>query len=177
MLNWLAKFLLVASSLAPALGAVAVINSGSSEWVNWAVPLGAAVALVVCCWGMLAYAATNAERYRVEIAEFERTDQEVLAFLLAYLLPFISAEGAAFTKHWLVGGYILAMIMLVVAHVGAFHFNPVMWLLGYHFYAVKDRNGISQVLISREKFRRAGERVETVRLAHNIYLQTGSDVA
>ena len=173
MLNWLAKFLLVASSLAPALGAVAVINGRSDDWMSWAVPLGAAVVLVGFCWGMLAYAAANAERHRFEIEEFERTDQEVLAFLLAYLLPFISTEGAAFTKHWLVGAYILAMIMLVIAHVGAFHFNPVMWLLGYHFYAVKDRNGISQVLISREKFRRTGDRVETVRLAHNIYMQTG----
>ena len=177
MLNWLAKFLLVASSLAPALGAVAVINTGAGEWESWAIPLVVAMVLVGLCWGMLAYAAANAERHRFEIKEFERVDQEILAFLLAYLLPIISTEGTVFTEHWWVGFCILAMIMLVVAHIGAFHFNPTMWVLGYHFYAVKDRNGISQVLISRQKFRRTGEKFETVRLAHNIYLQTGNNIA
>lgn len=174
MLNAVAKFLLVSTSLAPVLGAVAVNQLARHEpWTRWAGWLIAAVLLVVLCWVMLRYAAKNAQKHQLHIKEFERNDQEVLAFLLAYLLPFVSAENMAFTGEWLTGAYILAIIFLVIAHAGAFHFNPVMGLLGYHFYAVKNGDGVSHLLISKVELRRPGKDAQTVRLAHHIYLHTG----
>ena len=174
MLNTFAKFLLVSTSLAPVLGAVAVNQFARHEhWTRWAGWLAAALLLVVLCWTMMRYAAKNAQRHGFHIKEFERNDQEVLAFLLAYLLPFVSAENMAFTGDWLTGAYILGIIFLVIAHAGAFHFNPVMGLLGYHFYAVKNRDGVSHLLISKDELRRTGKDVQTVRLAHGIYLHTG----
>lgn len=174
MLNTLAKLLLVSTSLAPVLGAVAVNQFARHEpWTRWAGWLLSALVLVVLCWAMLRYAAKNAQKHQFHIKEFERNDQEVLAFLLAYLLPFVSAENMAFTGQWLTGAYILAIIFLVIAHAGAFHFNPVMGLLGYHFYAVKNGDGVSQLLISRAELQRPGKEVRTVRLAYHIYLHTG----
>ena len=174
MLSAFAKLLLVSSSLAPILGAVAIINySNQTPWLHWAGWVAAALLLVLLCWLMLIYAAKNAQQHSFTVVEFQRTDREVLAFLLAYLLPFVSAESGAFNKNWLVGTYILLTIVLVISHVGAFHFNPVMWLLRYHFYSVKDSDGISQVLISRTRFRQTRMNVRTVRLAHSIYLHIG----
>ncbi len=174
MLNNLAKFLLVSTSLAPVLGAVAVNQFARHEpWFTWGGWLGAALLLVFLCWAMLRYAATNAQTHLLHIREFDRNDKEVLAFLLAYLLPFVSAQNMAFTGDPLTGAYILGIILLVFAHAGAFHFNPVMGLLGYHFYTVKSGDGISHLLISKDELRRAGKDVHTVRLAHGIYLHTG----
>lgn len=174
MLNTFAKFLLVATSLAPILGAVAVNQLARDEpWTQWVCWLAAALLLVILCWAMLRYTAGNAQKHLFHIKEFERNDQEVLAFLLAYLLPFVSAENMAFTGEWLTGAYILGIIFLVIAHAGAFHFNPVMGLLGYHFYAVKNGDGVSNLLISKNELRRPGRDLQTVRLAHHIYLQTG----
>lgn len=174
MLNTLAKFLLVSTALAPVLGAVAINQIARQEpWTLWVGWLGVAVLLVVLCWAMLRYAAGNAQKHLFHITEFERKDQEVLAFLLAYLLPFVSAENMAFTGDWLTGSYILLIIFLVITHAGAFHFNPVMGLiLKYHFYAVKNGDGVSQLLISRTPLRRPGSEVQTVRLGHGIYLHT-----
>ena len=174
MLNTLATFLLVSTSLAPVLGAVAVNQFARHEpWTRWAGWLSAALVLVVLCWALLRYAAKNAQKHQFHIKEFERNDQEVLAFLLAYLLPFVSAENMAFTGQWLTGAYILAIIVLVIAHAGAFHFNLVMGLLGYHFYAVKNGAGVSQLLISRAELRRPGREDQTARFAYHIYLHTG----
>ncbi len=122
---------------------------------------------------MLRYASRNAQKHLLHIKEFERNDKEVLAFLLAYLLPFLSKENMAFAGEWLTGAYVLAIIFLVISHAGVFHFNPVMGLLGYHFYAVKNGDGVSHLLISKDELRRAGKDVQTVRLAHGIYLHTG----
>lgn len=173
MLNTLARFLLVSTSLAPILGAVAVNQfAQDAPWTQWIWWLVSALLLVMLCWAMLRYAAGNAQKHKFCITKFERNDQEVLAYLLAYLLPFVSAENMSFTGEWMTGAYIFGIIFLVIAHSGALHFNPLMGLLGYHFYAVRNGDGVSQLLISKSELHRPGGEVETVRLAHHIYLHT-----
>ena len=174
MLNSFARFLLVSTSLSPLLGAVAVNQFARGEpAMRWGAWLAVALLLVFLCWALLRYAAKNAQQHQFHIKEFERNDKEVLAFLVTYLLPFLSTEKMGFAGDWLTGAYVLAIIFLVIAHAGAFHFNPVMGLLGYHFYAVKNGDGVSHLLISKDELRRPGRDVETVRLAHGIYLHTG----
>lgn len=173
MLNTFAKFLLVSTSLSPLLGAVAVNQFAKGEpATRYGVWLAAALLLVFLCWALLHYAAKNVQKEAYRVKEFERDDKEVLAFLLTYLLPFLSTEKMAFSGDWLTGAYVLLIIFLVIAHAGAFHFNPVMGLLGYHFYAVKNEDGVSHLLISRQELRRPGQDVQAVRLARNIYLHT-----
>lgn len=173
MLNTFAKFLLVSTSLSPLLGAVAVNQFSRGEPASrYGMWLAIALLLIFLCWALLRYASKNVQTYAYRIKEFERDDKEVLAFLVAYLLPFLSTEKMGFAGDWLTGSYVLLIIFLVIAHAGAFHFNPVMGLLGYHFYTVKNTDGVSHLLISKAELRRSGQEVETVRLAHNIYLHT-----
>ncbi|MEO5812757.1 MAG: hypothetical protein ABIU96_13895 [Rhodanobacter sp.] len=174
MLNTFAKFMLVATSLSPVLGAVAVNKFARGEaWSSWSPWLIATLLLILLCWVLLRYIATNGQKHVFRIKEFERDEKEVLAFLLAYLLPFVSSEKLGFAGDWLTGTYVLGIIFLVVAHAGAFHFNPVMGLLGYHFYSVKNADGVSYLLISRKELRRPGTSVAVVEVALGIYLQTG----
>jgi hypothetical protein len=174
MLNRLAKFLLISTSLSPVLGAVAVnqysLDKPPSGWVPWLV---AALLLIFICWGLLRYAARAAQKHTLKITQFEDKDKEVLAFLLAYLLPFAAAKDMLADVHWVTTVYVFAIIFLVFTHARAFHFNPMMGLLGYHFYSLKDGDGVSVLLISNTELRRAGGEVQTVRLAHDIYLQIG----
>lgn len=176
MLNAFAKFLLISTALSPILGAVAVNQFAHGvHWIRCCLWLVAAILLVFACWVLLQYAMKNAQEHLLHIKEFDRKDQEVLVFLLTYLLPFISSENMMFSDDWPTSAYILVIIYLVIAHAGAFHFNPVMgFILGYHFYAVKNDLGVSQLLISKKEFQRPGENVQVVKLAHNIYLQIGN---
>lgn len=174
MLSTFARFLLVSTSLSPLLGAVAVNQLARGEpATRWGAWLAVAILLIFLCWALLRYATKNAQQHQFHIKEFERNDKEVLAFLVTYLLPFLSTEKMGFAGDWLTGAYVLAIIFLVIAHAGAFHFNPVMGLLGYHFYAVKNGDGVSHLLISREELRRPSGDVKTVRLAYGIFLHTG----
>lgn len=174
MLNLFAKFLLVLTALSPVLGGVAVNQfAKGTSWTKWAPWLGAAILLVILCWVLLQYTAKNAQRHSFTISEFESKDMETIVFLLAYLIPFVSADSIMFTNEWMTGLYIFAIIFLVIVHAGAFHFNPVMGLLGYHFYSVKNTEGISYLLISKREIRRTGVSIQTVQLAPNINLNTG----
>ena len=175
MLNTFAKFLLVSTSLSPLLGAVAVNQFARGEpATRYGAWLAAAVLLVALCWALLRHASKNIQTDSYWIKEFEREDKEMLAFLVTYLLPFLSTEKMGFAGDWLTGAYILLIIFLVISHAGAFHFNPVMGLLGYHFYSVKNKDGVSHLLISRPELRRPGQELQAVRLAHSIYLNTGA---
>lgn len=174
MLNWFAKALLVSTSLSPILGAVAVnqytLGKPLFGWLPW---LMVALLLVFICWGVLRYATRAAQKHALKITQFEDKDKEVLAFLLAYLLPFAAAKDMLADVHWLTGVYVFGIILLVFTHARAFHFNPMLGLLGYHFYSLKDGDGMSVLLISGTDLRRVGVEVQTVRLAHDIYLQIG----
>lgn len=177
MLNWFARVFLVATSLSPILGAVAISQLAQGDrwkrceaWVIGAVLAAVAGALVLACHLLLRHAAKNAQTEVLHVAEFDRRDHELVAFLLAYLLPLVSSNSLALTGQLLVAAYLLGIIVLVVAHAGAFHFNPVMGVLHYHFYAVKDKHGASQVLISKKDLRRANREVTVVRLSQNIFL-------
>jgi hypothetical protein len=173
MLNKSAKFLLTATSLAPILGAVAVNQfSQGRPWLEWSLWLLIGVMLALICWGVLVYSAKNISTEAITINEFQSEDKEVLAFLLAYLLPFISAQDMSFTGDWMTGLYILVIIFLVITHAGAFHFNPVMGLLGYHFYSIKKGSGMPIILISKRDLSSTGIEVTSVKLARNIYLDT-----
>ncbi len=102
----------------------------------------------------------------------------MLTFLFIYLLPFVRSKHSTFANEWIMSVYILSIIILAIAHAGAFHFNPVMRLLfGYRFYAVKDRHGVSNLLISKTDLRRSGKEVQVVGLDWNVYLYIGESDA
>jgi len=174
MLNTFATLLLVASSLSPLLGAVAVnqytLDKPPSAWAPWLI---IALLLVLICWGVLVYASKTGQKQKLKFEEFEDNNKEVLAFLLAYLLPLVSVKDTVADIHWLTGAYVLVIIFLVFTHARAFHFNPVLALLGYHFYGLKEKDGASVLLISRSELKRCGIELDTVSLAHNIYLHIG----
>ena len=177
-MNILAKCLLVSTSLSPVLFAVAVSQfERCYPWTSYVWWLGVAFLLVALCWGLLRYMATRGERHVFHIKEFERKDQELLAFLFIYLLPFVRSENVTFASQWLTSVYILAIIILAIAHAGAFHFNPIMRLFGYRFYAVRNRHGVPTLLISKKNLRRPGEELQTVQLAWDVYLHTGDSDA
>ena len=175
MLNIFAKCLLVSTSLSPVLGAVAVNQFERGEpWTNWIWWLVGAFLLVFLCQALLRYAARHAQKHLFYIKEFERKDQEMLTYLFIYLLPFIRSENSTFANEWITSVYILAIIILAIAYADAFHFNPVMRLLfRYRFYAVRDRDGVSHLLISKTDLQRPDKEVQTVGLAWNVYLHIG----
>lgn len=171
MLNWFAKFLLASTALSPMLGAVAVNQLARHEsWKSWLPWLLVAFFLIFLCWIILNYTSRNGEKYLFRINEFEDKNNEVLAFLLTYLLPFLSESKLEFKGEWITGTYIMLIIVATIVHAQAFHFNPVMGLF-YHFYAVKNGEGISSLLITHNPLSRIGQEISVVRLAHNIYLE------
>lgn len=171
MLNTFAKLLLVATSLSPMLGAIAVNQyAKGGDWTDWVPWLAPAVLLFIICALILHFATSVAQVHPQQITKVERTDKEVLGFLLAYLLPVVSAKESAFQVHWQTVAYAFVILLLVFTHANALHFNPLLGLLGYHFYTIEDSDGRPILLISRQPFHLKGQTVQVVSLSPSICL-------
>ena len=173
MLNLVAKGLLASTSLSPVLlvWAVSAFERGH-PWTTWTWPLVTALLLVLICKALLKHAQSAAQQHLFHVKEIESKDREVLTFLLIYSLPFV--RGPAFANEWITAVVVLTIIVTAIVQTDTFHFNPVMCFLGYRFYAVKDGQGIPNLLISRADLRQPGADLPTVRLAPEIYLHTES---
>jgi hypothetical protein len=60
---------------------------------------------------------------------------------------------------------VLFLLVLVFAHSGSLHFNPVMGLLGYHFYSITDDGDGPKLLIIKKELQRPGETYRVAMLA------------
>ena len=177
MLNHFAKFWLVSSSLAPLFGAIAINQYVNDQpALSYCIWLGFAFTSVFLCWLMIERAQKSMQNYKFRIEGLEQKDTESLLFFVTYMLPFLSGEKIWFTgQGMLVEAYILFMVFIVIFLAEAFHFNLILRILGYHIYAVKDKDGGSRFLISKSKRGLLGSEVEAIRLSDNIYLHMGDE--
>ena len=173
MLNDPAKLILSATSLAPVLGALFLDHLDHGTPWNGIHFLIIALFLFIICWLFLdKYASKELEIEPFYIKEFDRRDLEMLTFLLIYLLPFIQSDDPMFARGWFTNIYVVVIVTLAFVDVGAFQFNPMMRMIGYRFYIVKDQKGVSHLLISRQVLRSPGTEIPVVPISHDVYLHT-----
>src|SRR5438132_19758 len=132
MLRILPKFLLVATAFAPVMLTSAVISFSKKETAIGSGLILATVAAVAACIWVMKSAATKLPRNPVSIKSIKPADKEIIGFVLAYLLPL--ARGSQFETLPMIAA--LAVFFLVVMTSNAYHTNPLLGLLEYHFYEV-----------------------------------------
>lgn len=172
MLSKIAKLLLVASSLAPVLAAFAVkeLADGKELSDTWPWFL-VAVLLPVICFLVILYAKTNLERQTLKIIKIKNTDKDVLAYLLAYLLPLLAGDAMDFRDNLVAPIFIFAIIFLAVYHSNAFHFNPLLALAGFHFYEVVCDDEMTYLLVTDRAIRKQKGESTVVQMADYIFLE------
>lgn len=172
MLNIIAKSFLVSTSLAPVWFIMGVSHFERGNLLSGVIWTASALVSVVVCWTLLRYVKKKVSYGSIYIKEFERKDQQVLTFLFIYVSPLLKSKDSIFGNSSITSIACWVIIILAIASVNAFHFNPVMRLLGYRFYSVKNRHGVSNLLISKEDLRRPDKEIKTAELARNVYLHT-----
>lgn len=147
MFSRLIQILLVATSLAPILllkGCTRI----SDGWLAYTPWLGTAGGLVVVCLLLLLAARRYLERVPITITSVKAADQEVLTFLLTYMLPLLAVE-----QQQIYSGLSLIVFGIIVAVVvynsHLYHVNPLLSMLGFHFYEVTASDNCSYILITR----------------------------
>lgn len=141
----LARLLLVLTSLAPVALVYAAVLADKGDWTAAAVIYLAAFLLALLCLGLLAGARRVVAPVPMEAGDISPKEGESLSFLVAYALPLLAVDSVVPTAPWGLVAF-TAIVALVLWQQQIFHINPVLTLLGFHFYSARNDSG-GQVLI------------------------------
>ncbi|MBV9533629.1 MAG: hypothetical protein JO283_21835, partial [Bradyrhizobium sp.] len=107
------------------------------------------VMLIVICWLLLRYAKHNLERMPFKPVSIEAADRENMEFLILYLLPLFTTQFK--DLQWNVWLPAITTFAAVVATGYSYHFNPLLGLMGCHFYKVETKEGVTYVLVTKRQ--------------------------
>jgi len=153
MLNWLAKLLLTSTSLAPILLVYSWVLYSENNFCGAIWLVICAVALVLLMLSLLSYSKKHLERSTFKVTSIEAADREYITFILLYLSPLFTAEFGDLNWNILVPTIIIFIVVISTGY--GYHFNPLLGLLGWHFYKVTTEEGVTYVLITRKELRTA----------------------
>ena len=163
-MNAFGSLILTGTSVAPVFLVYAAIALLEREFW-WAASLSA-VALGLFLLGMvlLAYLKKGLEELSVTFASLEVADRESIGLLILYVLPLLRSSFSELSYLMLVPA---VAIFLALAFTGnSYHFNPLLNLLGWHFYKVVTHGGTTYVLITRKNMQGRTTPVKVGRLTH-----------
>lgn len=146
MLNGFLKLLLALTAVSPVSLTWAVADysrNGFKPLQCYAVIGG--VLLVLLCYLIIRIAKARTTLISFEASSVKTMDNEVVAYVVTYLFPLVTPVGEVSVTAQLL---ILLMIVFLLSTAHAFTFNPVLSILGYHFYEVESKAGVSYILLS-----------------------------
>ena len=163
MLNKLIRVVFALTAVAPL--AVSLAYVFAREDALWYAG-GALVVSLVLAWistEVVSAACRRLERVPITIKKAKSADKEVLGFFVAYALPLIfRGQSAPDLGAWIVAG---AMLLLVLWGTHSLQVNPVLGLLGFHFFEVETDDGITYLLITKRRIDAAKSVTTVVQLS------------
>ena len=109
-----------------------------------------AVLLSALCWVIWNHALKYLERLEFQITTAEIADHENIALLLLYLLPLVTIDGGTLGD-WRLWGPVALVVALGVYTSYSVHFNPLLGILRWHFYRVTTPEGMSYLMITKQR--------------------------
>ena len=168
MLSTLAKLMLTGTALAPVSLVYAWVLYSDGNWKTALALVGGAILLVLVMIALLKYCKKNLERSQFKVTSIEAADREYITFILLYLSPLFTSEFGDLNWNILVPTMII--FILVISTGYGYHFNPLLGLLGWHFYKVNTEEGVSYVLITKKELRSAKQCLTVGQLTEYIVI-------
>ncbi len=88
--------------------------------------------------------------------------------MLLYLLPLFTDK--INTLNWELWIPVIAIFSFITAFGYSYHFNPLLGLMGWHFYKVESTDGVTFVLITKKHLRTAADTLMVGQLTEYILL-------
>jgi len=169
MLSSLARLLLTSTAIAPVLLTYGWVAYQSAQPLIAYIMWGVCLVLIMLCRFLLRYAQHNLERVKFSAVSIEAADGEIIGFLLLYLLPLFTTDFN--TLNWHLWVPALVIFAAVVGTGYTYHFNPLLGLMGWHFYKVHTEEGVAYVLITKRQLRKAADLISVGQLTEYIVIE------
>lgn len=98
----------------------------------------------------------------------EAADRENTALLLLYVMPLFTSQFD--TLDWQFWIPTIVIFAVITATGYNYHFNPLLGLIGWHFYKVVSSEGVTFVLITKKQIRTAATKIKVGQLTEYVLL-------
>ena len=168
MLSILAKFLLTSTAITPVLLIYAVLayQIGDIQAVLWL--SGGSAVLLIICLSLLSHAQRHLERVKFSMDSVEAADRENMSLFLFYLSPLFTAQFESI--NWVVWILVMLLCSFILATGYSYHFNPLLGVMGWRFYKVGTKEGVTYVLITKKQLRNTKDTIEVGQLTEYIVM-------
>lgn len=173
MLKQVPKVFLVATSLAPVFLTLAFIDWRQGQPAHCLGWLVLTLLIALSTRGLLYLAGKQLPLHNISIVSASSADREVIGFLIAYILPLALASGTTFEVDAWAIGYLVVLFGVVVWGTHSYDFNPLLGLLGYHFYEISNEDGITYVLITKRTLVSVRQVTQVAQLTEYVLLDKG----
>lgn len=169
MLGIAGRFLFTSTAVSPVglIYAYALYEEGKSTEAQ--IALAVSLGLVLIAIIFLLSVRKALQKNEIELVAAETADQENVAFLLLYISPLFSSNASEL--NFGIALPVIALFVIVVMAGNNYHFNPLLNIVGWHFYKVNTVDGVSQVLITKETIRNVLGRRRVVELSNYVLLE------
>jgi len=173
MLSKLVRILLALTAIAPLSISVAFVFARAGHYAWAAVAVAACVALGWLARWIIGRASATLETLPVSIVRARSADKEVVGFFVTYALPLVlHGQSSPDLIAWI---FAAAMLVFVLWGTGTLQVNPVLGVMGFHFYEVDTRGGIAYLLITRREISNAMTVTQVVQLSEYGILEAAAD--
>jgi hypothetical protein len=160
--------MLTASAIAPIAFTYAWVAYSQSEKIVSIAALSCGVIAVTLCIAVLHSAQKNLERMSFKPMAIEAADRENIGFMVLYLLPLFTDK--INTLNWALWIPTVLVFSVVTAFGYSYHFNPLLGIIGWHFYKVESEEGVTYVVITRKHLRAASQVLTVGQLTEYILI-------
>ena len=165
------SLILTATSVAPVVLVYAIMAFLERCYAPAAILL--AVGLMAFTAGplLLSWARKRMEKHDITIGSVEAADRESIGLLILYVLPLLRTSFLDLDLLVLVPAGVIFLTLALTGH--SFHFNPLLNILGWHFYKVSTPEGVTYVLVTKAHFHNTQDKVTVSQLTRYTLIQTG----
>jgi hypothetical protein len=162
MANKLQLFIYRLSTAAPLAIVFALVWYREKETILFPVLcLGISMAIIVMFFASFSYGRHKLPPVSVNVIEIVPKDSWVVAYVISYLLPFASIALTDFDYR--ISAIIAILIMVVIPFINSASPNPLLFIIGYHFYFIGTENGIKDYLLISNRKLRSKDQIHSVK--------------
>ena len=154
-LNLFARLSLTATAIAPVGLIYAVVSTLQKQFTTaiWFL-IGTSIAVIVCLVllrtikGRSGIRSSSSAPERHRITSIEPADRENTAIILLYLMPLFTKDVVDLNWEIWIPTLLVFLAIGMTSHI--YFFNPLLSILGWHFYRMNTPENVTRILISKK---------------------------
>lgn len=165
------KIALLITSISPILFTYGALYLKDNKVVAFQL-FGLAIVLAFLCKLILMLFKRKLPTSTIQISSVKIADQQVFAFIIAYLLPVVAKTSIDIDIN--VTACVLILILITIYQSDSYHFNPLLSIIfRYHFYEVTTSQNITYVLLTKKEIINTRKTIKFSKISEYMILDVG----